>query len=103
MSAAEVAIAELLAVLDEERTAIRRLDAEAVTKAAQAKDALATKLSAMSFDELKPAASAFVTLRAELRRNGILLAHARSCLTEAVEAMTPRDGRAPRTRLRARV
>jgi hypothetical protein len=97
-------VLSLLALLDEERGAIRKLDGKTVARAAAAKEALVETLGSCPPDELRELEPELPRLRAELRRNGVLLAHARSCLTEAVELRTARgsDGR-PRGLLRARV
>ena len=103
MNLAQDAIAALLAVLAEERAAIRRLDTGAITKAAHDKEALATRMSSMTAEHLAPAATELKTLRAELRRNGILLAHARACVARALDVAAPRQSDGRRGRLRARV
>jgi hypothetical protein len=96
-------IAALLSVLAEERAAIRRLDTSAIVKAAGDKEVLAKRMSAMSVEQLAPASAAMAGLRAELRRNGILLAHARACVAQALDIVAPRQGNGRRGRLRARV
>lgn len=82
----EEALTQLEALLSEEREAIRSLDAGRVLELAARKQALV--------DELKAAASAFApataarlqALTPALRHNGILLAHARDVLRDAVAA-----------------
>jgi hypothetical protein len=96
-------IAALMAVLAEEREAIRQLDTSAIVKAAGAKETLAKRMSAMSPEQLRPAAADLMTLRAELRRNGVLLAHARACVGRAIDVIAPRESNGRRGRLRARV
>lgn len=72
--------------LAEERAAIRRLDAEAVTRAAEAKEALIAQVSGAPTSERAPLVAALGTIRRELQHNLLLLAHARRYLHEAVEA-----------------
>ncbi len=103
MTSARETVDALLDVLAEERAAIRRVDATAVADAARQKERLAKVLGTLSLAELGTVSGDFPTLRAELRRNGILLAHARSCINEVLEIVAPRLGGARRGTLRARV
>ena len=70
---------ELLSVLAEERAAIRRLDGAAVERAALAKERIGVALATI---DPKAHEADLRVVAAELRRNGVLLAHARSCLRE---------------------
>gem|GEM_PF-3165058 len=101
-SAREVVDA-LLAVLEAERAAIRSLDTAGVQRAAEDKQALANRLAAMTPAELTPVAQDLAVLRAELRRNGVLLAHARSCVDQAMDTLSPKQGGVRRGTLRARL
>ena len=103
MSAARETVDALLALLAEERAAIRRVDTRAVALAAQTKERLAKELGAISLSELATVSGDLPLLRAELRRNGVLLAHARSCVAELFEIAAPKQGGARRGSLRARV
>lgn len=103
MSSAKETVAALLAVLAEERAAIRQLDGAAVGRAAAAKETLMQALSAVGPEDLTTVAGDLPLLRAELRRNGILLAHARSCINQVIEMTAPRLGGARPGNLRARV
>lgn len=103
MSSVEQTIEGLLAVLEEERRAIRRIDARAVEETARRKEALAAELGEHTPAELAGHAKSITQLRSELRRNGILLAHARSCLQQAVELLHPRRGDARQGTLRTRM
>lgn len=103
MSTARETVDELLAVLVEERAAIRKVDTSAVADAASRKELLAKALGAMSLDDIATVSVDLPRLRAELRRNGILLAHARSCIAEILDIKAPRAGGARRGTLRARV
>ncbi len=94
------AIDALFVVLEEERAALRTVDGAAVEKAATRKAELAKTLEAASVPELAPHADSLGRLRAELRRNGVLLAHARACLVQAVELLHPKQGGARRGTLR---
>ena len=103
MSTAKESIHALLAVLEQERAAIRTLDGAAVGRAASAKEELVKQLTACTAEDLASAATDLPLLRAELRRNGVLLAHARSCINEVIELSAPRLGGARRGQLRARL
>lgn len=104
MSRAREVASSLLAVLDEEREAIRRLDGPAVSATALRKAALAAALATLPPSDLEPARADLAKLRAELRRNGTLLAHARSCLRDIVEIATGNVGASKVTNhLRARL
>ena len=103
MTLAQETIAALMTVLAEERGAIRRLDTGEINRTARDKEALAVRVSAMSDDQLTPATAELMALRAELLRNGVLLAHARACIARALDVVVPRDSGGRRGRLRARV
>jgi hypothetical protein len=102
MDGADV-ISSLDALLRDERAAIVRLDAAAVERAAEQKQALLAALSAGP--PLDAAAAARLgALRPALQHNLILLAHARDCLRDALAAVHlgargARGGRHPRARL----
>ena len=86
MSADEI-LAEFKVVLAEERAAIRKANAKAVLEAATKKEQLAADLvacGAWTKSELLDGLSALVD---ELRNNGVLLAHARDCLRDAIAAL----------------
>jgi hypothetical protein len=102
VSTAKETVQSLLAILEEERAAIRKLDGAAVDRAAAAKEKLVGTLTSIPTSDLATIAGDLPLLRAELRRNGILLAHARSCLNEVI-TMTAPGGGARRGALRARV
>jgi hypothetical protein len=103
VSTAREIVDELLAVLGEERAAIRRVDTAKLSAAAQTKERLAKELSQLSLEDLAVVSTDLPVLRAELRRNGVLLAHARSCVAELLEIAAPKQGGARRGMLRARV
>jgi hypothetical protein len=69
VSTAREIVDALLAILGEERAAIRRVDTTAVTLAAQTKERLAKELGAISLTELAAVSNDLPLLRAELRRN----------------------------------
>lgn len=81
------AIEELRGLLEQERAAIRSLDGASVAAAADAKERLVEILKAASPAELAESKEAIAALRAELLRNGILLAHATDALRAALETM----------------
>lgn len=103
MSTAREIVDALLELLAEERAAIRRVDTRAVADAARTKERLAKELGAISLTELATVSTDLPLLRAELRRNGVLLAHARSCVAELLDIAAPKQGGARRGTLRARV
>jgi hypothetical protein len=77
-----------------ERDAIRRLDADAVTRAANEKERLMGMLVATTDPKLRTElVEALAELKTELRRNLVLLAHARDYLRDAVELCRPSQGR----------
>lgn len=104
MSRARDVVTSLLTVLEEERASIRLLDGSGVAEAAGKKAALAAELSAIPPEELDAARDLVAPLRAALRRNGTLLAHARTCLREVSDLAAQARG-VPRTgpQLRARL
>jgi hypothetical protein len=81
----EELLAEMRAALESERDAIRRLDAEAVIQASATKEKILEALQSAPASERPALASALGQLKFELRRNLVLLAHARDYLREAVE------------------
>ena len=86
MSADEI-LAEFKVVLADERVAIRKADAKSVLLAATKKEKLATELvdsGAWSRGDMLAGLSSLVE---ELRNNGVLLAHARDCLRDAIAAL----------------
>ena len=82
---AEELLTTMRAALASERDAIRRLDVEAVNEAARAKQKILGALSDAPASERATLVAALRTLEVELRRNLVLLAHARDYLREAVE------------------
>jgi hypothetical protein len=73
-------------VLADEREAIRRLDGAGVEAAAAEKTALVESLTTLSPAERKTFAPRLRALVAQLRRNGVLLVHAKGILTEVLRA-----------------
>lgn len=82
MSQLREALASMRALLADERRAIRALDGQAIEAAALAKERLAVTLGDLPAGDLAEVREELHAMRAELRRNGILLAHARACLRE---------------------
>jgi len=81
-------------VLVNEREAIRRLDAEGVARAASEKERVMTALLATKDEtERKQLIEVLGELKSELRRNLVLLAHARDYLRDAIELCRPTSGR----------
>jgi flagellar biosynthesis/type III secretory pathway chaperone len=83
----ERTLTELEQLVGEEREAIRRLDGSRVLELATRKQALVQQLcehgAAMSPDHV----NTLRTLVSRLRQNGVLLAHARNVLRDAVAVM----------------
>ena len=82
---AEELLTTMRAALASERDAIRRLDVEAVNEAAATKEKILGALSDAPAPERPALVEALAELKVELRRNLVLLAHARDYLREAVE------------------
>lgn len=83
-------VAALEALLTEERAAIRALDGPAVDHAASRKLALVEALRNFPPEALRAEGRHITRLVAQLRQNGVLLAHARDCLRDAVAARADR-------------
>lgn len=84
------ALERLEALLVEEREAIRSLDSERVALAAAEKENLLTIFVGAKADEKKALAPRLGDLVPKLRHNGVLLAHARDCLRDALAALGQR-------------
>lgn len=85
---AEELLRTMRSVLVQEREAIRRLDADAVGRATHAKEQCLTAVRSAPADQRAALVAALGELRDELRRNLVLLAHARDYLRDAVELCT---------------
>ena len=81
---------ELRAVLGTERDAIRRLDANSVVSAAEKKEALIKLVTTASEDDKPGLIMALGHVREDLKRNLVLLAHARDVVRDAVARARPR-------------
>jgi hypothetical protein len=104
MSADEI-LAEFKVVLADERDAIRKADAKAVLLTATKKEKLAAELVDCGAWKNPDLLAGLSKLVEELRNNGVLLAHARDCLRDAIAALhgAPSNGLAKRTGLRLSV
>lgn len=93
-------LAEMRRVLEEERNAIRRVDAKRVEEAARAKEALLAAITTGSPSEAdkKTMLEGLAEVREELKRNLVLLVHARDCVREAITRGRP-NGTMPGARL----
>jgi len=91
MSPADL-LRELRAVLEAERDAIRRLDAGAIVTASRSKEVLVAVVAAAVEPERTPMLQALAEVRGDLKRNLILLAHARDFVRDAVERTRVRTG-----------
>jgi hypothetical protein len=83
---------ELRAVLEAERDAIRRLDSERIMEASRSKEALVAIVAGAAEPERTPLLHALAELRVDLKRNLVLLAHARDFVRDAVELARVRTG-----------
>jgi hypothetical protein len=92
---AEELLRSMRAALEEERDGIRRLDSEAVTRANGAKEKILAQMRNAPPSERAALVSALRELKGELRRNLVLLAHARDYLRDAV-ALCTSPGKRPR-------
>ena len=88
------------AALEDERAAIRRFDAEAVTRATAVKEDILEKLLAAPASERDVLTAGLRELKGDLRRNLVLLAHARDYLRDAIELCV---GGASRSRIEAKL
>jgi hypothetical protein len=80
----ELVITKLEQLLDEERLAIRRLDGARVEACASEKVALFGHLMTLDAKGRSILAPRLKALVAQLRRNGVLLVHARSILADVL-------------------
>src|SRR5271155_2686957 len=83
----EEALTELEALLREERDAIRRLDGPLVLALSNRKKAVVARLEAARAEFDPVLSSRLRALAPSLRQNGILLAHARDIMRDALTAM----------------
>jgi flagellar biosynthesis/type III secretory pathway chaperone len=83
----EEALAELETLLVQERDAIRRLDGRGVTELADRKQSIVSRLNAARSEFGAAEASRLRAITPMLRQNGVLLAHARDILRDALAAM----------------
>ncbi len=89
-------LVQMKAALADERNAIRRLDVEGVTKAGATKEKLLASMLNAPESERKALAAALLELKGELRRNLVLLAHARDYLRDAITLCTSKKPARPR-------
>jgi hypothetical protein len=82
-------LSELRAVLANERIAIRKLDSKTVIEAALAKTVLLAEVTKATGEERQALLGALALVRDDLKRNLLLLAHARDCVREALACATP--------------
>jgi hypothetical protein len=73
-------------LLEQERAAIRALDGASLEESGREKAALVEALKALSPAELARGADSLKRLSGSLRRNAILLAHARDALRDVLHA-----------------
>src|SRR5512142_3093867 len=81
---ADKLVAAMRAVLEEEREAIRTLDAEAVLAASSVKEDILRRLQLTPPAERGALREALTELKGELKRNLVLLAHARAIVRDAI-------------------
>jgi hypothetical protein len=99
MNAAEF-LTQMKTILAEERLALRKLDVKGVTEAGARKEALLKAVMTAPESERKSLAAALMEVKGELRRNLVLLAHARDYLRDAITLCT-QNKQAARPRLQA--
>ncbi len=87
MATIDGALTRLETLLLEEREAISGLDADRVARISAEKEALFSMLEAATEVERRAFAPRLHGLAPALRHNGVLLAHARDCLRDALAAM----------------
>jgi len=75
------------AALADEREAIRRLDTDALAKATATKESLLLVVQEAPAPERPAFAQALAELKGDLRRNLVLLAHARDYLRDAIDIL----------------
>lgn len=92
MITADQLVSEMRAVLSAEREAIRTLDSEAVSELARQKESLLAHVTGASEQERPALLQGLALVREELKRNLVLLAHARDCVREAITRLAPRGG-----------
>ena len=91
MSPADL-LRELRSVLESERDAIRRLDSARITEASRRKETLVAIVAGAVEPERTPLLHALAEVRGDLKRNLVLLAHARDFVRDAVERTRARTG-----------
>jgi hypothetical protein len=97
---ADELLVTMRAALQAEREAIRRFDARAVTEATRTKEDIIQKMMASPPADRVKLIAALGELKVDLRRNLLLLAHARDYLRDAIELCSKPAGR---PRLEARL
>lgn len=81
-------LTELEGLIRDERKAIVAFDGETVARLADRKEHLLAELAKSDTQvDLRVDRQRFLSVAAELRHNGILLAHARDCLKEAIDVV----------------
>lgn len=91
---------QMKSILADERDAIRRLDVKGVMEAGARKERLLESVRDVHDKDKRQLSSALVEVRGELRRNLVLLAHARDYLRDAINLCT-QTKKAARPRLLA--
>jgi len=89
----EEIVQKLDRLLEEERAAIRALDGASLDRTAREKESLAEALRASPRADLLRQAPAVKRLSTSLRRNAVLLVHARDALRDVLEAARTRVSR----------
>lgn len=93
---AEEFLVQMRRVLTEERDAIRHLDVKSVAAAGVAKEEILKAAVQAATEDRKAFAAALAELKGELRRNLVLLAHARDYLRDAITLCTQQKPSRPR-------
>ncbi len=83
----ESTLAEMEQLLDDERTAIRKIDVDRLEQTADRKLALMQILTEGGLDGRSDLTERFGAMVTQLRDNGVLLAHARNCVRDVIQVV----------------
>ncbi len=86
------ALTRMEALLAEEREAIRQIDADRIVGLADEKESLMQAMYRGGLEEGSELAPRFHELVLGLRDNGVLLAHARNCVSDAIQLAAAPSG-----------
>jgi hypothetical protein len=81
------ALDRMESLLEEERSAIRNIDVDSVVALADEKATLMDLMHASDWKNHRHEHARFRSMVARLRENGVLLAHARNCVRDALDVV----------------